>query len=328
MTRHLFVLLLAIVFDRLIGDPDIIWRRVPHPVVLFGKAISYLDKELNRKEWSNKERFYAGWGATLLLLLIAAGCGLFIHIICLKFGILGVLIEAIIASVFLAQKSLNRHVNAVFDAFCNGGLTEARKAVSLIVGRDPEMLNKNDVSAAAIESLAENASDGVVAPVFWFLLLGLPGIFIYKMLNTADSMIGHLNEQYRDFGYAAAKLDDAANYIPARLTAFFVLAAVWMKRGKKAAEECWIIIQQNARNHRSPNAGWPESAFAGALNLRLAGPRFYNGKEEKEPYLNANGQCPVQLDIPRALIFYNATMNIMTAIVAVFLVVAFLLSFL
>lgn len=322
MIWHFSVLFLAIVFDRFLGDPDVIWRRIPHPVVLFGKAISYLDRELNREEWRDKDRFWAGWSAILFLILCAAVIGFFIYLLCLKLGWFGIVIEALIASVFLAQKGLKRHVKAVFDAFRHQGLSGARKTVAMIVGRDPEKLDETGVSSAAIESLAENTSDGIVAPVFWFALFGLSGLFAYKMLNTADSMIGHLNERYRYFGYGTAKLDDIANYIPARLTALLVLLVIWITQGKAAVRHCRAVVLQDAGHHRSPNAGWPEAAFAAGLDIQLAGPRFYNGIEEQEPFLNQKGRPPARQDISRALRLFNKTMSLMAAIIACFVIIS------
>jgi adenosylcobinamide-phosphate synthase len=206
----------------------------------------------------------------------------------------------LIASTLIAQRSLYQHVANVRTAFAEGGLAEARQAVAMIVGRDPEQLDEAGVSRAAIESCAENFSDGVVAPVFWLALFGLPGILVYKAINTADSMIGHRTTRYENFGWAAARLDDLTNLAPARLAGGLLALAAPLVRGSIAA--AWRVMRRDATKHRSPNAGWPESAMAGALGLALAGPRIYGGTTVDDPFLNAEGrQAATPEDIGRAL---------------------------
>lgn len=284
------VLFIALLIDRFAGDPDWLWGRVGHPVVLFGRLIGFADKLLNTDDKSPYEKRRDGFVAIAGLLFLAATAGIGIHVLLRHFGLAGLIGEAVVASIFLAQKSLVDHVLAVAEGLRQGGLEGGRKAVSMIVGRDPQQLDEAGISRAAIESLAENSSDGVIAPALWYLAAGLPGLFAYKMLNTADSMIGHLNERYRDFGRASAKLDDAANWIPARLAGCLLVAAGAIETGAARARHAFGLMLRDARLHRSPNAGWPESAMAGLLGLALAGPRIYSGDVANEPMLNAAGR--------------------------------------
>jgi adenosylcobinamide-phosphate synthase len=320
MEIHLLILFLALLADRYFGDPDWLWQRVPHPVVMFGKAISHADKRFNEPGKSDQQRRRDGFLAMLALLLMAAAIGFFIHLALRTVPPFGGLVEAIIVAVFLAQHSLGEHVERVAVALREEGLTGARRAVSMIVGRDAEVLDESAVSRAAIESLAENTSDGIIAPAFWYALLGLPGLFAYKMLNTADSMIGHLNERHRDFGRFAAKLDDVANWIPARLTGLLIAAAAWVAYSYSAARQSFDVMMRDARLHRSPNAGWPEAAMAGAINVALAGPRIYGGIIANESMLNGAGQRDAGPEnIEDALYVFRTTTAILTvAVLAVF----------
>jgi adenosylcobinamide-phosphate synthase len=287
------VLVLALLLDAVIGDPDWLWKRAPHPVVLFGRSIAWLDGVLNNANWSEAERRIAGAIAVTVLVI---GAGLAGWLIARVLHVLpfGWFIEAIVASVFIAQRSLYEHVARVRDAFASGGLDEARRAVSAIVGRDPEALDEAGVCRAAIETTAENFSDGVVAPALWCALLGLPGLFAYKAINTADSMIGHLTERHRAFGWAAARLDDLVNLAPARLSAL-LLALVAPVTGGSVATSFHVALN-DAKKHRSPNAGWPESAMAAALGVALAGPRVYPGRVVDDPFVNSSGRMQATLD--------------------------------
>ncbi|MFL1876174.1 adenosylcobinamide-phosphate synthase CbiB, partial [Hansschlegelia beijingensis] len=224
LVHNAMVVLIALGLDALIGDPARVWRRLAHPVIVAGAAIGGLDKRLNRLELDERVRRRRGVWALIVLISGAAAVG---FLLSWTFGGVpyGVLIEGAIASILIAQRSLFTHVAAVRAAFEAGGLAAARQAVSMIVGRDPKRLDEAGVSRAAIESCAENFSDGVVAPAFWCLLLGLPGLFAYKALNTADSMIGHKTERHLAFGWASARLDDWANFIPARLSGLMIVAA-------------------------------------------------------------------------------------------------------
>jgi adenosylcobinamide-phosphate synthase len=223
-------------------------------------------------------------------------------------------VEALIASTLIAQRSLYQHVARVRRAFTEGGLPAARQAVAMIVGRDPERLDEGGVARAAIESTAENFSDGIVAPVFWLALLGLPGLIAYKAINTADSMIGHRSTRYIDFGWAAARLDDLVNLIPARLSGILVALAAPVSRGSIIAS--LKIMMRDASKHRSPNAGWPESAMAGALGIAIAGPRVYAEGAVNDPYLNAEGRTAAPDDIGRALRVFVAACVSQTTIYA------------
>lgn len=273
------ILLAALAIDWLVGEPDMIWRRVPHPVVMFGKAISFLDKRLNRRRGvSGSGRRQRGALAILALVSLAATGGWI-----LSFG--GPVVSCLVLAVLLAARSLDEHIRAVATAM-HDGLAPARRAVGMIVGRDTGGLKKADIARAAIETGAENLSDGVIAPAFWFLVAGLPGLLVYKMVNTADSMIGYRNARYRAFGCAAARLDDALNLVPARVTALLICAAAALHgRGLEA----FRIMMADARHHASPNAGWPEAAMAGAINVWLAGPRRYGNRVRQARRFNETG---------------------------------------
>jgi adenosylcobinamide-phosphate synthase len=298
----LFIVIAALAFDALIGDPDWLWRRIGHPVSLIGALIDLLDRKFNRDDEPPEQRKSEGINSTAILVLIAIAVGALIQFV-VQMLPAGNIIVALIASVFIAQRSLYQHVAEVRAAFAEGGLPAARQAVSMIVGRDPEQLDEAGVCRAAIESCAENFSDGVVAPVFWLALLGLPGLIAYKAINTADSMIGHRTERYESFGWAAARLDDLVNLVPARLSALLLAVAAPMAGGSIGT--ALGVVQRDASKHRSPNAGWPESAMAGALGLALAGPRRYAEHIADDPFLNAEAPKPaVPDDIGRALDLY------------------------
>jgi len=326
MTGRLFLLVLALLLDRLVGDPDSIWRRVPHPVVLFGRAIGLMDKLFNGKRLSAETKRFNG-AVGIAVLLAASGCvGVLIERLLAPLGIAGAVIEIIVVAVFLAQKSLHDHVRAVSTGLKRGGLDGGRHAVSMIVGRDPATLDEPAICRAGIESLAENFSDGVVAPAFWYALFGLPGLLAYKMLNTADSMIGHRNAKYGDFGWASARLDDLANWPAARLSILFIAAGAWLAKGKAAARAAIGTALRDAGLHRSPNSGWPEAAMAGALGIGLAGPRIYGGARVDEPMMNASGRTIATVaDIDLSLrIFKGACTALAVATLAAMLLSALL----
>lgn len=293
------ILLAALAIDAVVGDPAWLWRRWPHPVTAIGAAIGMLDRRVNRQDHSVALRRSAGVACVVLLVVAAGLIGAGLEQLSRTISGGEVLI-ALVAAVFLAQRSLYDHVAAVRVAFAKGGLAQARTAVSMIVGRDPTVLDEAGVCRASIESCAENFSDGVVAPAFWFALLGLPGLLIYKTVNTADSMIGHRTVRHEAFGWAAARLDDALNLLPARLSGLLIAVAAPAARGNIATS--LRTMWRDARLHRSPNAGWPESAMAGALQLALAGPRRYPEQTVDDPFLNAGGRkTAVPGDIQRAL---------------------------
>lgn len=293
------VLLVALVIDALVGDPGWLWKRAPHPVVMFGWVIDRLDGALNNGSWSDTQRCAAGVFAVVVL-VIGAGVGGWLLERSLHAVPFGWLLKAVVGSIFIAQRSLYDHVARVQQAFGSGGLDAARRAVSAIVGRDPQALDEAGVCRAAIETTAENFCDGVVAPVLWFALLGLPGLVAYKAINTADSMIGHLTERHRAFGWAAARLDDLVNLVPARLSALLLAIAAPVIGGSFMGS--FRVALSDARLHRSPNAGWPESAMAAALGVALAGPRVYPERVVDDPFINATGRKDATpADIGRAL---------------------------
>jgi adenosylcobinamide-phosphate synthase len=295
----LTVVLIALAVDAAIGDPDAVWRRVPHPVVWIGALIHQLDRLFNREADSPARRRAAGVGALMILLVLCGTAALALDI-ALRTLPGHPWTSGIVASVFIAQNSLYLHVRRVLRAFAQPGLGPARQAVSMVVGRDPDSLDEAGICRAAIETTAENFSDGVVAPVFWFVLLGLPGLALYKAINTADSMIGHRTPRYEAFGWAAARLDDVVNLAPARIAGMLLALGAPFVRGSSLT--AMMTMLRDARLHLSPNAGWPEAAMAGALNVALAGPRRYGARVTADPFLNAQGrQEATPADIASAL---------------------------
>jgi adenosylcobinamide-phosphate synthase len=228
---------------------------------------------------------------------------------------------AVLASSLIAQRSLYRHVADVADALESGGLTAGRTAVSMIVGRDPEQLDEAGVGRAAIESLAENFSDGVVAPLFWLAVLGLPGGIAYKAVNTADSMIGHKSEKYLAFGWASARFDDLVNLPASRLAALWLIAAAGFVPGG-SPQRAWATVRRDAKFHRSPNAGWPEAAMAGALGLKLNGPRIYDGEIVDDPYMGDGRSAVTVADIRIALKLYRLACGAQIAVLAILAVLS------
>lgn len=292
------ILLIALGYDAIIGDPDAMWRRLPHPVAWMGGSIAALDRHMNLEEDAPGRRRLAGAGALVLLMVGWGLAALALQIVLLQLPGNWLWLGAA-ASVLMAQNSLIRHVARVRDGLSES-LRQGRRAVAMIVGRDPESLDEAGVARAAIESAAENYSDGVVAPAFWFLVGGLPGLVIYKLVNTADSMIGHRTPRHEAFGWAAARLDDLMNLVPARFSALFVALAAPLAGGSPLAALRSALA--DARLHRSPNAGWPEAAAAGALGLALAGPRRYGARVVDDPFLNARGRRDAgPADIDRAI---------------------------
>jgi len=264
------LLIPALLIDAALGEPKWLWSRIPHPAVLMGRLVQALDDGVNDGEGKR------GKGVLAVCVLVLTGL-----LLGWILSWLGAVVSVLIAAVLIAQRSLTDHVGAV-AAGLRHGLTDGRTAVAQIVSRDTASMTGPQVARAAIESGAENFSDGVVAPAFWFLVAGLPGLLIYKLVNTADSMIGYRTEAYEEFGWAAARLDDVLNIIPARLSAL-LLAIVTRRTGD------WGMISSDARKHRSPNAGWPEAAMARALGVALAGPRSYDGAVRDFSWVNETG---------------------------------------
>ncbi|BAE49097.1 adenosylcobinamide-phosphate synthase CbiB [Paramagnetospirillum magneticum] len=299
----LMLLFMAMAVDATLGEMGPLFRILPHPVVLIGRVIGLLDRRLNRPDRSEADRRRRGILVALGLGLGALGLGAIMAFLARTLPHAW-LFEVFVAATLLAQRSLFEHVYDVAMALKDSGLEAGRYAVSRIVGRDPQSLDSHGVVRAAIESLAENFGDGVVAPVFWYAILGLPGLLLYKTINTADSMIGHRNDKYRAFGMASARLDDLLNLIPARLAGLLlVLAAPFVPRGRPWS--ALVTMLRDARHHRSPNSGWPEAAAAGALGLALGGPRKYPGLTVDEKWIGTGRARAEPADIQRALHLYT-----------------------
>lgn len=298
----LLLLYAGLVVDALFGDMRALFRAVPHPVVLAGRAIAWFETRLNRARRSTAARRLRGVLTVIVLVGLAAAIGWIVQSLC-RTTLLGAAVEAFVVGLLVAQRSLFEHVAAVSSALLHQGLAGGQAAVAHIVGRDPYRLDGPGVARAAIESLAENFSDGVVAPALWYLALGLPGLFAYKMANTLDSMIGHKSERYRAFGWAAARLDDLLNLIPAPISGLLIAAAALFERPSAAWHSARILLR-DGRKHHSPNAGWPEAAMAGALGLMLAGPRHYHEGVVTDPFLGDGTPVATVTDINRALRLY------------------------
>jgi len=266
-------ILLALILDAFLGEPVWIWSKIPHPTVLMGRIIKWC--ELKYNNGINRKNKGILFIASMVIFL----------------AIFGYLIEKLpfsaiwkilIVAILLSHKSLTEHVTAV-SLGLQKNLSQGRTAVAMIVGRDTANLAETDIARSAIESAAENFSDGIIAPLFWFLIGGLPGILIYKFVNTSDSMIGYKNIQYNQFGWAAARLDDLLNWIPARLSGLLICI---VHQNNSALNIMW----RDAKLHRSPNAGWPEAAMAGVLDVSISGPRSYEGVIKNYPFVNVDGK--------------------------------------
>jgi adenosylcobinamide-phosphate synthase len=302
------LMLTALVIEAAMGWPKWLHARIAHPVVWLGGLIAILDRTLNRPQWPHVVRYGSGAASTVLVIAVATGAAWAIASLTAP-SALGFAIEAIVAASLVAGRNLYDHVAAVAAPLAGGDLAGARARVAMIVGRDPAALNEAGVARAALESLAENASDGVVAPVFWGVLFGLPGVAAYKAINTLDSMIGHRTPRHQAFGGFAARLDDLANLLPARITGMLF----GVVSGHIRALE--VMLRDGAK-HRSPNAGWPEAAMAGALGVRLSGPRMYDGVAKNEPWLNAGALDPDAKALKNGLRLYLRAMAAMALTLA------------
>jgi adenosylcobinamide-phosphate synthase len=300
----------AVALDALLGWPGGLFARIGHPVIWLGALIDALDRRCNRTADAPWLRRVAGVAAALVVIVLAAALAWAAQAT-VAFGWSRMFLLGILTWPFVALRSLHDHVAAVARPLEAGDIAAARTAVSMIVGRDPAQLDEAGIARAAIESLAENTSDGIVAPVFWGALFGLPGIVGYKAVNTLDSMIGHRTARHQSFGWAAARIDDLANFIPARLTGF--LFALLSAR-PQAATAC---MARDARAHRSINAGWPEAAMAGALGVRLCGPRSYHGVLADEPWLNASARDPAAADLISGLKLYRRAMLLLGGLLVI-----------
>jgi adenosylcobinamide-phosphate synthase len=310
---------MALLIELALGYPDRLVRAIGHPVIWMGALIGALDRGLNREAARPALRRAAGVLAVMVL-VIAVGAITFALAAGLAEFPYGSLVAAFIASALLAQRSLYEHVARVAGALEQADLVRARIAVAAIVGRDTAALDAAGVARAAIESLAENFSDGVVAPAFWMALGGLPAAAVYKAINTADSMIGHRTPRYETFGFAAARLDDLVNLPASRLSALLLVAAAGFERG--VAARAWQAVRRDAPRHRSPNAGYPEAAMAGALDLKLAGPRSYGGNMVEDAMMGDGRREATAADIRAALRLYRHADLLLIALMALLALVA------
>ena len=304
------------------GYPERLFRAIGHPVTWMGALIAMLDRRLNSASLAEPQRRAAGGIAVLILLVVVAIIALIIErgLLRVPFGILAV---GFVASTLVAQRSLHRHVADVAGALEKGAVACGRTTVARIVGRDTAELDAAPIARAAIESLAENFSDAIVAPVLWLVIGGLPGAALYKAINTADSMIGHRTPRYAAFGWAAARLDDLVNLPASRLAALLLVAAAALSKDASAGG-AWRAVFRDAARHRSPNAGYPEAAMAGALGLSLAGPRAYGGVPVEDAFMGNGRRDADSADIKRALALYRRADAILIAILvaATILVIA------
>ncbi|HET7446889.1 MAG TPA: adenosylcobinamide-phosphate synthase CbiB [Methyloceanibacter sp.] len=306
--------LLALLFEAAFGYPDWLAQRIGHPVAWIGRLIEILDLRLNRESDDPARRRAAGVLALFIIIAITDTAAFLIArgLLFLPFGLV---LVAVPASTLLAQRSLYAHVERVAAALEDEELEAARSAISHIVGRDTAVLDEAGVARAAIESLAENFSDAVVAPSFWMLIAGLPGAAIYKAINTADSMIGHRTERHQDFGWAAARLDDLVNLPASRLTALLLIGAAYFTESASPLHAL-EAVKRDASRHRSPNAGYPEAAMAGALGTAIAGPRAYEGVVLDDAWMGNGRSAVTASDIRAALSLYRRADTILIAIVA------------
>jgi adenosylcobinamide-phosphate synthase len=307
--------LIAVATEAAAGYPHALYRWIGHPVTWLGALIAWCDRAWNSEGLSFDQRRLRGVGVLLLLLIVSAGVGMAISSISGHFfsRIVALLFCAIIGTAFLAQRSLHEHVAAVATALEGEGVEAGRRAVSMIVGRDTRNLGEAAISRAAIESLAENFSDGVVAPLFWMAVAGLPGAIAYKAVNTADSMIGHKSPRHLAFGWASARFDDLVNLPASRLTALWLILAAALSPGRSASH-AFTVALRDAGQHHSPNAGWPEAAMAGALGIRLAGPRVYNGVEVNDHWMGDGRSDLTAGDIRDALKLYRVACGLQIAV--------------
>jgi adenosylcobinamide-phosphate synthase len=301
---RILILIAAFGIEAVLAYPAIVFGAIGHPVSWIGALISALEFRLNRPDYSEAMRRATGIMTMLLLVAIGLGVGLALEMAVRGVPVLGFVLAVVIVAALIAAGNLDQHVRAVAAALRSDGLAGGRQSIAKIVGRDPDALDQAAICRAAIESLAENASDGVTAPALWYLAGGLPGMIGYKAINTADSMIGHLSERYRAFGWAAAKLDDLVNLPASRLTGLMFIAAAAVVPGASASS-AWQAFRRDAQLHRSPNAGWPEAAMAGALGLRLAGPRVYEGVTVDDHWMGDGRPEATPEDIDRALTIYR-----------------------
>jgi adenosylcobinamide-phosphate synthase len=307
--------LLAMLIELCLGYPQFLLRAIGHPVTWTGRLISALDRALNRETAGATARRAAGVAVVVILIAVVGAVAFLVQRELFRWPA-GVLATALLASTLIAQRSLHRHVADVAVTLGKEDIGAARVSVSHIVGRDTGTLDAAGISRAAIESLAENFSDGIVAPVLWLAIAGLPGAALYKVINTADSMIGHRTPRHAAFGWAAARLDDLVNLPASRLSALLLVAAAALVKDA-SARAAWRAVWRDAARHRSPNAGYPEAAMAGALGLALAGPRVYGGVPVEDAVMGDGRRDAGAADIVRALALYRWADALLIALLAV-----------
>ncbi len=309
MIGTLGILLTAWILEIVFSWPDWLYKKIRHPVVWLGALINLLDQIGNRSSLPHCLRYILGMVSSLSIVVVTTGFAWIISNVLPETPVKW-LFETILISSLIASRSLYTHVQNVLFPLQDNDILSARTAASQIVGRDTSKFDASDISRASLESLAENASDGVIAPIFWCAFFGLPGIVAYKTINTLDSMIGHKNERYLAFGGFAARMDDIANFIPARITgSLFAIVSLNYR--------AFLTMLKDASFHRSPNAGWPESAMAAGLGVNLSGPRIYNGVQTSDKRLNAEGRDPEPKDIKHGLVLYRNAMILMASLLAI-----------
>jgi adenosylcobinamide-phosphate synthase len=306
------VILGAILIDVALGWPSLLFRLLGHPVTWLGKIINLLDANLNKSSYSDNTRKFNGFIILLICLILILIIFITIQKI-LAYIPFGIFIAMIFTWPLIAINSMHKHVKDILEDFKKNKIQYIRKSVSKVVGRNTLKMNKTNLVRASIESLGENTSDGIIAPIFLGLIFGLPGIALYKTINTLDSMIGYKNKKYKDFGWASAKIDDLVNVIPSRITGFFYAVI-----SKKFLFTMAIMIK-DAKKHVSPNAGYPEAALAGALNVSLCGPRVYNNSTRHDPWLNETGLPPSVKDLKKALKMYKNIIILIISSIILFL---------
>ena len=321
LSDSLLILSLALAAEAAFGYPNGLYTAIGHPVTWIGRLIKGLDRALNREAWSFRQRRIAGILALLAFLTVTGLTAWGLSLLLQPLGPIGILLLAILASSLIAQRSLHEHVAAVAMGLREAGIEGGRATVSMIVGRNPQSLDEAGVSRAAIESLAENFSDGIVAPAFWLGLGGPPGAALYKATNTADSMIGHRTPRHEAFGWAAARFDDLVNLPASRLSALLIIAAAALNTGA-SPRNALRAVRRDASHHRSPNAGWPEAAMAGALGLRLAGPRVYGDVRVEDRWMGDGRAEATAYDIDLALKLYRTACALLFGLAAGFALLA------
>ena len=309
------VIIIAVLVDAYAGDEHLLWRKVPHPIIYIGRYINFLDIEFNRKEFSDKSKFFNGF---LVIFISVIGLYFLTRILedLLLNNTFGYIILGFLVSILLSGKSLFSHVKSIYDDLMRDDIQSAKSNLSKIVSRDVDKLDESSITRGSIESLSENFCDGYISPIFWFLVLGFPGVVIYKFISTADSMIGYKNEKYIKFGKCAAKIDDIMNFVPARISSLFIVLATYLlKENWKSAIQ---ITKIDAKKSSSPNSGWPESSMAGALDIALGGSNYYENKFVNSEWINASAAKEIDSDhIIRALWIY--TFSIIIFIITLFI---------